>query len=68
MRVQGMRYEGHGWDPKGPALIHRAGAAPEKDGAAIGYAFESKGSRASISTPTKAIRSIALLASLWACG
>ena len=27
VRVQGMRYEGHGWDPKGPASIHRARAA-----------------------------------------
>jgi len=24
VRVQAMRWEGHGWDPKGPALIHRA--------------------------------------------
>src|SRR5215211_159013 len=27
VRVQGMRHEGHGWDPKGPASIHRARAA-----------------------------------------
>ena len=33
VRVQGMRYEGHGWDPKGPASIHRARAALDKDGA-----------------------------------
>jgi nicotinate dehydrogenase subunit B len=26
VRVQGLRYEGHGWDPKGPASIHRARA------------------------------------------
>jgi CO/xanthine dehydrogenase Mo-binding subunit len=43
VRVQGMRYEGHGWDPKGPASIHRARAALDKDGAVIGYVFESKG-------------------------
>jgi CO/xanthine dehydrogenase Mo-binding subunit len=43
VRVQGMRYEGHGWDPKGPASIHRARAALDRDGAVIGYVFESKG-------------------------
>jgi hypothetical protein len=32
VRAQGMRYEGHGWDPKGPASIHRARAALDKDG------------------------------------
>ena len=46
-----MRYEGHGWDPKGPASIHRARAALDKDGAVIGYAVESKGfSRIDIDT------------------
>ena len=51
VRVQGMRWEGHGWDPKGPASIHRARAALDKDGAVIGYAFESKGfSRIDIDT------------------
>jgi CO/xanthine dehydrogenase Mo-binding subunit len=51
VRVQGMRYEGHGWDPKGPASVHRARAALDKDGAVIGYAFESKGfSRVDIDT------------------
>jgi len=30
VRVQGIRYEGHGWDPKGPASIHRARAALDK--------------------------------------
>jgi hypothetical protein len=43
VRVQGMRNDGHGWDPKGPALIHRARAALDKDGAVVGYVFESKG-------------------------
>jgi nicotinate dehydrogenase subunit B len=51
VRVQGMRYEGHGWDPKGPASIHHARAAFDQDGAVIGYAFESKGfSRIDIDT------------------
>jgi hypothetical protein len=67
-RVQGMRYEGHGWDHKGPASIHRARAALDKDGAVIGYLFESKGSRASTSTPTKATRATASPANCWRCG
>ena len=51
VRVQGMRYEGHGWDPKGPASIHRARAAIDLDGAVVGYVFESKGfSRIDIDT------------------
>jgi nicotinate dehydrogenase subunit B len=51
VRVQGMRWEGHGWDPKGPASIHRARAALGQDGAVIGYVFESKGfSRIDIDT------------------
>src|SRR4029077_8760985 len=51
VRVQGMRYEGHAWDPKGPASIHRARAALDQDGAVIGYVFESKGfSRIDIDT------------------
>jgi hypothetical protein len=51
VRVQGMRYEGHGWDSKGPASIHRARAALDQDGAVIGYLFESKGfSRIDIDT------------------
>jgi nicotinate dehydrogenase subunit B len=51
VRVQGMRYEGRGWDPKGPASIHRARAALDQDGAVIGYVFESKGfSRIDIDT------------------
>jgi nicotinate dehydrogenase subunit B len=49
--VQGMRYEGHGWDPKGPASIHHARAALDQGGAVIGYVFESKGfSRIDIDT------------------
>jgi len=30
--------KGNGWDPKGPASIHRARAAVDKDGAVVGYA------------------------------
>jgi hypothetical protein len=51
VRLQGMRYEGYGWDPKGPASIHRARAALDQDGAVVGYVFESKGfSRIDIDT------------------
>jgi nicotinate dehydrogenase subunit B len=44
VRVQGMRYEGHGRDPKDPASIHRGRASLDKSGAVISYAFDSKGS------------------------
>jgi nicotinate dehydrogenase subunit B len=51
VRVQGMRHEGHGWDPKGPASIHRARAALDVNGAVLAYQFESKGfSRIDIDT------------------
>jgi nicotinate dehydrogenase subunit B len=43
VRVQGMRYEGHGWDPKGPASIHRARAIVDADGKVVSYEFMSKG-------------------------
>jgi nicotinate dehydrogenase subunit B len=43
VRVQGMRREGHGSDPKGPASIHHVRAALDKYGAGIGYVFESEG-------------------------
>ena len=47
----GDALRGHGWDPKGPASIHRTRAALDKDGAVIGYVFESKGlSRIDIDT------------------
>ena len=46
-----MRYEGHGWDLKGPASVDRARAALDRDGAVLGYVFESKGfSRVDIDT------------------
>jgi nicotinate dehydrogenase subunit B len=54
VRVQGMRHDGHGWDPKGPASIHRARAGIDAAGNVIAYQFESKGfSRFNIA-PTEA--------------
>ena len=51
VRLQYMRYEGHGWDPKGPASIHRARAGFDANGTVIAYKFESKGfSRVDIDT------------------
>src|SRR3954464_7593204 len=43
VRVQGMRYEGHGWDPKAPASVHVARAALDQDGKVIAWQFETKG-------------------------
>lgn len=43
VRVQGMRHEGHGWDPKGPASIHRGRAAVDAQGKVVAYEFLSKG-------------------------
>jgi CO/xanthine dehydrogenase Mo-binding subunit len=43
VRVQWMRNEGHGWDPKAPASIHRARAALDASGQVIAYDFYSKG-------------------------
>ncbi|MBI3710715.1 MAG: molybdopterin-dependent oxidoreductase, partial [Proteobacteria bacterium] len=43
VRVQGMRHEGHGWDPKGPASIHRGRAALDAQGNVVAYEFMSKG-------------------------
>ena len=42
VRVQGMRYEGHGWDPKAPASVHFAKAAIDKDGKVTAWRFETK--------------------------
>jgi nicotinate dehydrogenase subunit B len=54
VRVQGMRHDGHGWDPKGPASVHRARAGIDAAGNVIAYRFESKGfSRFNIA-PTEA--------------
>jgi CO/xanthine dehydrogenase Mo-binding subunit len=43
VRVQYMRDEGTGWDPKGPASIHRARAAIDGSGNVVGYEFYTKG-------------------------
>jgi len=43
VRVQGMRHEGTGWDPKGPASIHVARAAVSPDGNVLAWDFLSKG-------------------------
>ena len=51
VRLQCMRYEGHGWDPKGPASIHRARAGLDAQGNVVAYHYESKGfSRIDIDT------------------
>jgi nicotinate dehydrogenase subunit B len=42
VRVQGMRHEGHGWDPKSPASIHTSRAAIDKDGKVTAWHFETK--------------------------
>ena len=51
VRVQYMRDQGTGWDPKGPASIHRARAALDAQGNVIAYEFTSKGfSRVDVDT------------------
>jgi nicotinate dehydrogenase subunit B len=43
VRVQSTREQATGWDPKGPASIHRARAAIDASGKVVGYEFLSKG-------------------------
>lgn len=43
VRVQYMRYEGHGWDPKAPASIHQGRAALDANGNVLAIDFVSKG-------------------------
>lgn len=43
VRMQGMRDEGHAWDPKGPASIHQCKAALDASGKIVAYSFNSKG-------------------------
>lgn len=43
VRVQAMRHEATGWDPKSPASVHRARAAIDKTGKVIGWDFSTKG-------------------------
>jgi CO/xanthine dehydrogenase Mo-binding subunit len=42
VRVQGMRHEGTGWDPKNPASVHTCRAALDAQGNVIAYEFMSK--------------------------
>ena len=51
VRLQYMRDQGTGWDPKGPASIHKARAAVDAQGKVIAYEFNSKGfSRVDVNT------------------
>ena len=43
VRIQGMRHEGHGWDPKGPASVINVKAGLDADNKVIGYRFKAKG-------------------------
>lgn len=43
VRLQGMRHEATGWDPKGPASVHKVRAALGADGSIQGYEFTTKG-------------------------
>jgi CO/xanthine dehydrogenase Mo-binding subunit len=43
VRVQYTREQATGWDPKGPASIHRARAAIDASGNVVAYEFNSKG-------------------------
>jgi len=51
VRLQYMREQGTGWDPKGPASIHHARAAIDATGKIVAYEFTSKGfSRIDVNT------------------
>jgi nicotinate dehydrogenase subunit B len=51
VRVQYTREQATGWDPKGPASVHRARAAIDAAGNVIAYEFTSKGfSRIDVNT------------------
>ncbi|TMJ99933.1 MAG: xanthine dehydrogenase family protein molybdopterin-binding subunit [Alphaproteobacteria bacterium] len=51
VRVQYTRDQATGWDPKGPASIHRARAAVDASGNVVAYEFTSKGfSRIDVNT------------------
>jgi CO/xanthine dehydrogenase Mo-binding subunit len=43
VRVQYMRHDGTGWDPKGPAGVYRARAAFDASGNVTAYEFHGKG-------------------------
>ena len=42
VRVQYMRNEGHGWDPKAPASVHRVRAALDSSGKVVAHEFTTK--------------------------
>jgi nicotinate dehydrogenase subunit B len=51
VRLQYMRDQGTGWDPKGPASIHRARVAVDASGNVVAYEYLSKGfSRVDVDT------------------
>src|SRR5665213_2919759 len=51
VRLQYMRDQGTGWDPKGPASTHHARAALDASGKVVAYEFSSKGfSRVDVNT------------------
>ena len=51
VRLQGSRQEGHAWDPKGTASVHKARAALGPDGKILAYDYASKGfSRMEVAT------------------
>jgi nicotinate dehydrogenase subunit B len=51
VRVQGGRSDGHGWDPKAAASIHKVRAALSDDGKLVAYQYISKGfSRTEVAT------------------
>jgi CO/xanthine dehydrogenase Mo-binding subunit len=51
VRVQYMRHEGTGWDPKGPAGVFRGRAGLDAAGNVVAYEFHSKGfSRQDVAT------------------
>src|SRR3954462_4517062 len=54
VRLQYMREQGTGWDPKGPASVHTARAALDAQGNVVAYEFNSRRSPVSTSTPTAA--------------
>ena len=57
VRLQYMREQGTGWDPKGPASIHRARARSTRPATSSPMSSPARASRASTSTPTAASRS-----------
>jgi CO/xanthine dehydrogenase Mo-binding subunit len=43
VRAQGMRADGHGWDPKGAASVHTVKATVSDGGRIVGWDYASKG-------------------------